>query len=185
MVQAVALRPGMSVVWKGDIYLVVDRKHITPGNKRSIVQASLKNVRTGQLIQNRFRSVDSLEIAHLEPKALNFLYSDVQGYHFMNMEDWSQEALSAGVVGRAKNYLKENLTVEILFHEDVALQVRLPAQIDLAVAETAPGVKGNSVTNTMKPAVLESGLSIQVPLFIKEGELIRVDTRTGKYLGRA
>jgi elongation factor P len=175
----------MAIEWKSELYVVVDRAHMTPGNKRAVIQLTLKQLRTGKTIRTRFRPQDSLELAHLEPKEFNFLYSDDQGYHFMNMEDYTQETLSASVVGDAKDYLKENLGVEILFYEGVAIQTKLPTHLDLKIQHTEPGIKGDSVSNSTKPATLESGLTIQVPLFIKEGEVVKVDTRTGDYLGRA
>ncbi len=182
--QANDLRPGAAVLLGGQIYLVTDFKHHTPGNKRAFIQATLQALKTGKMIQQRFSSTEEVEEAHLESKKVQYLYRDQNGYHFMDLEDYHSFPLSEESIGDKKYYLKENDEIAIDYHEGNPVLVEIPNHVFLKVTESPPWVKGDSVSNHTKPAVLETGLKIQVPIFIGEGTIIKVDTRTGEYLGK-
>jgi elongation factor P len=182
--QANDLRKGTAILYNGEIYIVEDFRHHTPGNKRAFVQASLRQVKSGKIIQNKFASDDEVEPAPLVPKTVQFLYKDGEGFHFMDLEGYHTFAVDEGTVGNYKNYLKENLELKIRFHDEKPIVLEFPASIILKVVESAPGVRGDSATNTLKPAKLETGYDISVPLFVKEGDLVKIDTRTGEYIGR-
>ncbi len=183
--QANDLRKGTVILFNGEISIVEDFRHHTPGNKRAFVQATLRNVKNGKIIQNKFASDDEVEPAPLIPKTVQFLYKDMEGYHFMDLEDYHTFTVDDGTVGDGKHYLKENLEIKIRFHDEKPILLEFPSSIALKVIESAPGVRGDSVSNTMKPAKLETNYAIQVPLFIKEGDMVKIDTRTGEYIGRA
>lgn len=183
--QATELRKGTTVVYQNDLYVVTDFRHYTPGNKRGFVQVTMKNLKTGKLFQNKFSSTDNIDRAILEPHPCQYLYHDDTGYHFMEMENYHSFVLSDEVIGDAKYYLKENMEIKIDFYEGEAVLPEIPKVVTLKVTESPPWVKGDSVSNNMKPAVCETGLKIQVPLFIEEGTDILVNTDTGEYIGRA
>ena len=178
------LRPGAAILLGGQIYLVTDFKHLTPGNKRAIIQTTLQSLKTGKIIQQRFSSTESVEEAQLESKKVQYLYHDPNGYHFMDLEDYHSFPLADELIGDKKYYLKENEELAIECHDGNPMLLRIPNHVFLKVAESPPWVKGDSVSNNMKPAVLETGLKIQVPIFIEAGTMIKVDTRTGEYLGK-
>ena len=185
MATAVELRRGMAVKMDGDLYVVLTHQHVTPGNWRAYVQASLRSIKTGRISEKRFRSTEEVQVVALDPKNMQFSYKENDEYHFMDMDDYNSYTLQENIVGDAKDYLKENLEVMVLFYEGNPIEIELPASVNLKVAETEPGVRGNSANNVMKSATMETGLKIDVPLFITQDELIKVDTRTGQYLGRA
>ncbi len=182
--QANDLRRGMAIIYNKDIHIVVDFTHFTPGNKRAFVQATLRNLKSGKIIQNKFSSTEEVDVAHLESRKVQFLYKDGDGYHFMQLDDYHTIALGDDIVGSAKNYLKENMEIEIDFHEERPVTLELPKQVTLKVTDSPPWIRGDSVSNNMKPATLETGMQIQVPIFIQEGTIIRVNTETGEYIGR-
>lgn len=185
MIQATQIRKGMAILYEKEIHIVLDHRHYTPGNKRGFVQATLRNLKTGKITQNRFASEDRVELAVLEPRKVQYLYQDATGYYFMDLEDYHNFPLSEEIAGEAKNYLKENMELEVLFHDAKPIELQLPKTVVLKVIESPPWVKGDSVTNTMKPAVCETGLKVQVPLFIDAGTEIKVNTETGEYISRA
>ena len=182
--QAHDLRPGAAILFNGQIYLVTDFQHHTPGNKRAFIQATLQALKTGKMIQQRFSSTEPVEEAHLEAKQAQYLYHDHEGYHLMDLQDYHTFTLGDEWMGEKKYYLRETDEVRVDFHEGNPVLVMLPNHVFLKVTESPPWVKGDSVSNNMKPAVLETGLKIQVPIFIQEGTVVKVDTRTGAYLGR-
>lgn len=182
--QANDLRPGAAVLIAGQIYLVTEFQHHTPGNKRAFIQATFQALKTGKIIQQRFASTEEVEEAHLESKKYQYLYHDQNGYHFMDLEDYHSFPLLEQFVGDRKYYLKENDEVTIDFHDGNPVVIEIPNHVFLKVTESPPWVKGDSVSNNMKPAVLETGLKIQVPIFIQEGTIVKVDTRSGAYLGK-
>lgn len=184
MIQATDLRKGTTIIFKGDLYVVLEFRHYTPGNKRGFVQAELRNLRTGVIVGNKFSSEDRLERAALEKRPVQYSYSDDAGFHFMDLKDYNQIALPKNLVGDGKWYLKEEMELELEFHDGKPVRVVLPKHVALRVVESAPGIRGDSVSNTMKPATLETGLKVQVPLFVNEGTVVRVDTDEGKYVGR-
>lgn len=185
MIQVSELRRGMAFSMNNDIYVVTEYKHMTPGNLRAFVQLSYRSISTGKSASNRFRPSDQMELINLEPVKAQYQYRDRGKYYFMNLEDYSQLEVGETVVGEAKNFLVENTELQLLCNEGNVIEVNLPASVALTVTESAPGVKGDSATNVQKPAKLETGYELNVPLFIKEGEKILVDTRTGEYMGRA
>ncbi len=184
MITVTALRNGTIIKMDKEMYVVADFKHITPGNWRGYVQASLRSLRTGKITKQRFRSTDTVEDVSLEPRKVQYLYRDGENYHFMDLEDYNSIVLPAEIVGETAPYLTETLELNAQFHEGKVVLLELPTQVKLKVVATAPGVKGDSVSSNTKPATLETGLVVQVPLFVKVGDEVEVDTRTGQYLGR-
>jgi len=185
LIPATQLRVGMTVEHQKDLWRVMNVVHVTPGNWRGMVQTKLRNLRSGTQTENRFRSEDKVERVTLEQHEMEFLYESDAQYHFMNTETYDQIALDAELLGDAVSYLTPNSRIQIEFHEGTPMGVSLPKTVDLKVVETAPGLKSATVTNVLKPAKTETGLIVQVPNFIGEGELIRVDTESGGYLSRA
>ncbi len=179
------LRKGMAIRYNGNAAIVLEVQHRTPGNLRAFVQAIIRYINTGKSADVRFGSTDKVETVDVSRGQLEFSYKDPQGYHFMDPETYESVSLNEDLLKDAKDYLVENLRVEVLSIEGRPVQVELPSSIVMKVIESAEGVRGDSANNVQKPAVLETGLSIQVPLFIKEGESIKVDSRTGAYMGRA
>lgn len=183
--KASELKKGMIIKDGKDFFLVVDIEHRTPGNLRAIYQATLKNLFNPKMINMRYSPTDTVEKVDFESKKVQYLYHDHSGFHFMDMETYESIAFSEELIGDNKNYLKENLEVEALYHEHRPMAIELPVSVNLKVTESAPGIKGDTSGKAMKPATLETGLAVNVPLFIEEGEVIKIDTRTGEYLGRA
>jgi len=185
MISATQLRPGMIVKFNNDLYSVFSMTHRTPGNLRGFVQARMRNLRSGTMIEHRFSSEDKLEKAMLEEHEMEYLYDDGEYYYFMNTETFEQMHLMKDLLGDAVQYLIPQLKLTVEFYEGKPLGVELPATVDLLVVETEPGLKGATVSNVTKPAKLETGLIVQVPPFITEGEKIRVNTAEGTYQERA
>ncbi len=185
MITVTALRNGTTVKIDGELYVVTDFAHVVRETRRGFIQASMKSLRTGKSIKQRFRSTDTVEDVSLEPKKVQFLYRDGENFHFMDLEEYNTVGVPAEVVGEAAPYLTEGLEIVAQFHEGSVVTLELPTQVNLKVVETVPGVKGDSVSTNTKPATLETGLIVQVPLFVDVDEKIQVDTRTGQYLGRA
>ena len=183
--QAKAIRNGTALLFKNEIHIVTGFRHYTPGNKRGFVQVSMKGLKSGKIIQNRFSSDEDVDRAILEPRGCQFLYKDEQGFHFMDMQDYQTFPLGDEIIGDGKYYLKENMELKIQFHDGNPVVPEFPKSVILKVTESPPWVKGDSVSNNMKPSVCETGLKIQVPIFIEEGTDIKVNTETGEYLGRA
>lgn len=179
------LRPGMVIKHNNDLYSIHKAEHRTPGNLRAFVQARMRNLRTGSLVDHRFRSEDTVERAILDETEMQFLYADGDTLYLMNTETYEQTHLPKDVIGDRALYLVPDVMLKVVFFEGRPVDVELPATVDLKVVETEPGKKGASATNVMKPAKLETGLIVQVPPFISEGETIRVDTTEGSYLERA
>jgi elongation factor P len=182
--QANDMRKGTAVMHNGAIHIATEVMHRTPGNLRAFVQATLKNVINGQQVLVRFSSTEEVESVYLEPRRVQYLYNDGEGFHFMDLEDYNTITLSAEFVADTKYYLKENMEIDLDIHERKPVRLRLPKQVVLKVVDAPPGIRGDSVSNTLKTAKTETGLQIRVPLFIEEGTLVRVDTETGDYLGR-
>jgi elongation factor P len=179
------LRKGMAIKYNGNTAIVLEVHHRTPGNLRAFVQAIIRYINTGKSADVRFGSTDKVELIDIERKQLEFSYKDNNGYHFMDPETYDTITLQESFIGEAKNYIVENLSVQVLYAEGKPVEVELPASVSLKVIESAEGLRGDTASNVTKPALLETGKSINVPLFIKEGETIKIDTRTGAYMGRA
>jgi len=185
MANANDLRKGMCIRYNSNPAIVLEVMHRTPGNLRAFVQVIIRYIGTGKSADIRFGSTDKVDTVDVERKELEFSYKDQTGYHFMDPESYETITFDDSFVGDAKEYLTENLKCEILYVESKAANLELPAQVTLKVTESADGVKGDSANNVQKPAIMETGKSVTVPLFIKEGELIKISTTTGEYLGRA
>jgi elongation factor P len=176
----------MVIKWNNnDLYSILKMEHRTPGNLRAFVQVKMRNLRTGAMFDNRFSSTEQVERAILDEQEMEFLYDDGEQYTFMNTETYEQVALNKELLGDSVSYLIPNIRVHVEFYEGKPMSVELPATVDLKVIETEPGLKGATVSNVGKPAKMETGLVVQVPAFINEGETIRVSTSEGTYLERA
>ncbi|HTM50500.1 MAG TPA: elongation factor P [Bryobacteraceae bacterium] len=185
MISSTQMRPGMVIKFNNDLFSVFSVAHRTPGNLRGFVQAKMRNLRSGTMIEHRFSSEDRVERAILDEVEMEYLYDDGENYYFMNTENYEQTHLSKELLGDATGYLIPQLKVKVEFYEGKAMSVELPATVDMTVVETEPGIKGASVSNVTKPAKMETGLVVQVPPFIKENEKIRVNTAEGTYQERA
>ena len=185
MTAANDLRRGMAIKYNGNPAIVLEVRHRTPGNLRAFVQAIIRYINTGKSADVRFGSTDRVDLVEIERKALEFSYKDRNGYHFMDPDTYETITLGEGLIGDAKDYLVENLSVQVLYAEGRPVQVELPASVSLKIVESPEGVRGDTASNVSKPATLETGKTINVPLFIKEGETVKIDTRTGAYMGRA
>ena len=183
--KASELKRGMIIDDGGELYAVVEIEHRTPGNLRAIYQTILKNIVGGKLVNMRYSPEDKVEKVDLDAKKAQYLFHDHSGFHFMDMETYETIILGDEILTGIKDYMKENCEIALLYYENRPVSVELPASIDLKVIESAPGVRGDTSGKVTKQAKLETGLVINVPLFIDEGEIIKVDTRTGQYLGRA
>jgi elongation factor P len=184
MIAATQIKKGMTIKLNNELYRVFSFQHITPGNWRGMVQTRLKSLKTGSIIEHRFRSEDRVEDAFLETHEVEYLYSDGSDYYFMNTETFEQFHLPADLLEDTVPYLIPNIRLQVEFHEGRPIGVDLPPSVEMRVVSTEPALRGATVSNVNKPATLETGLVIQVPPFINEGELIRVDTSEGKYLER-
>ncbi len=184
-IQARDAKKGAIVIYQNEMQLITEATHRTPGNLRAFYQITLKNLKNGRIIQSRFSPDEALERVSLDPKQCQFLYRDDLGYHFMDMETYHSFPLSEELLGDKKFYLKEGMEIKIDFYEEKPVFPELPGIVELKVTEAPPGVRGDSVSNTVKVAVCETGLKISVPLFIDEGTVVRVNTDTGEYVGRA
>ncbi|HWP64455.1 MAG TPA: elongation factor P [Candidatus Limnocylindria bacterium] len=183
-IAATQLRVGMIIQHEGELWRVMSTMHITPGNKRGHMQTKLRNLRSGSQTEYRFRSEDSVDRVSLEQHEMEYLYASDGFHYFMNTETYEQLPLSDEVLGDAIHYLTPNLRIQVEFYEEKPIGVELPKTVDLRIVETTPGLKGATVTNVLKPATTETGLVVQVPSFVGEGEVIRVDTETGEYVSR-
>ncbi|HET7214038.1 MAG TPA: elongation factor P [Terriglobia bacterium] len=179
------LRPGMVINHNGELFSIHKAEHRTPGNLRAFVQARMRNLRTGAMSDYRFRSEDTVERAVIDEVDMQYLYSDGDLFYFMNTGTYEQFHLSKEVVGDRAQYMMPDVILKIDFYEGRPIDISLPATVDLKVTETEPGIKGASATNVTKAAKMETGLVVQVPPFIDEGEVIRIDTSNGSYLARS
>ncbi len=185
MILAGDLRPGMKVEMDGVPFVVIDYQWVKPGKGGAFNRTKMKNMRTGSIIERTFRSEEKLEQAVLEERRAQFMYRSDDEFHFMETETFEQFFLPEAQLGDAQNYLKEEMVVTILSHRGSPLRVEVPTFVELTVTEADPGVRGDTASGGSKPATLETGAVIQVPLFINVGDRLRVDTRTGTYIERA
>ncbi len=185
MISSTQLRPGMVIKFNNELFSVFKMEHRTPGNLRGFVQVKMRKLSSGTMMEHRFSSEDKVERASLDEQEMEFLYDDGEYYYFMNTESFEQMHLMKDILGDATNFLIPNLKVNVEFYEGKPISVELPPSVDLTVVETEPGMKGATVSNVTKPAKLETGLVVQVPPFIIEGEKIRVSTSESAYLERA
>ncbi len=179
------MRPGMVIKYNNDLYTVFSVSHRTPGNLRGFVQARMRSLKSGTMIENRFSSEDKVEKAILDEIEMEYLYDDGEYFYFMNTENYEQMHLTKELLGEATSYLIPQLKVKVEFYEGKPMGVELPASVEMTVVETEPGMRGATVSNVTKPAKTETGLIVQVPPFINEGQKIRVNTDEGTYAERA
>jgi len=184
-IPATQMRPGMIIKHNNDLHSVFSVEHRTPGNLRAFIQAKLRNLRTGAMFEHRFRSPDPIDRVIVDEIPMEFLYADGDDYYFMNTENFEQTHLRRDTLGDAVEYLTANLQIKVEFYDGKAVGIELPQTVDLKVVETEPGLKSATASSVTKPAKTETGLVVQVPPFINEGEIIRVDTAEGAYLSRA
>ncbi|MFH0990533.1 MAG: elongation factor P [bacterium] len=177
-------RIGMVIKFNGELHRIDEYIHRTPGNLRAFVQAKLRNLKSGRLTENRFRSGEEVEEVRLEQKEFTYLYHDGASFQFMEKETYEQMPVSEAALGEGSKYLKEGETVQLLMVGLEIVTAEIPIKVELKVIETVPGVRGDTATGASKPATLETGATVNVPLFINEGDIIRIDTRTGDYLER-
>ncbi len=175
----------MALNYNGDIVVVLDSQHRTPGNLRAFDQATLRSIRTGKSSDVRFSSTERIDVVPMVTRKMEFSYKDGEDFVFSDPDTYETVTLSPEIVGEAKNYLVENAVVTVTFVEDKAVTIELPSSVVLAVADAPEGIRGDSANNVQKTVILETGISVQAPLFIKTGEKIKIDTRTGKYMERA
>ncbi len=178
------LRKGTKMVLDGDPWVIVEYQFVKPGKGQGLYKCKMRNMITGSLVDRTYRSGDKFEKADLEENTMQFLYSDGEEFHFMNSASYEQFALTPESVGDAANYLYENLEVDMLFFNGQPIGLTLPNFVVLQIEKSDPGIKGDTASNTTKPATMSTGCVIQVPLFVDEGEWIKVDTRTGDYVER-
>ncbi len=177
-------KKGLKIMVESQPYSIVDFQHVKPGKGNQFTRTKLRNLLTGANLERTFKSGEKFEIPNVEFKEMNFLYKDEGGFHFMQPSSFEQLDLDPSVVGEASLYLTENLPVTILVYNDRAVAVEVPKAVNLKVAQTDPGFKGNTVSGTFKPATLESGAVVQVPLHINVGDTLRIDTQNGVYVER-
>ena len=184
-IQATRLRKGMLVKIGNDLFRVLDLMHFTPGNKRGFVQAKMRNIRTGTLSDQKFRSEDDVERATLDEREMQYMYHDGDSYHFMDTTSFEQLHIPGESIGDAAGYLIADMVIRVEFYEGEAVGIELPMTVDLKVEDTPPAIKGATASAQLKPARLETGLVVQVPPFVSPGDKIRVNTETGEYQSRA
>ena len=184
-ISATEMKNGQAILVDGEIHIVVARHHTKPGKGGAFIQAKLKKLSTGQVLDRRFRSADKVETAFLEKKEMQYSYTAEGQHFFLDPETFDQVPIDANLIGDAIGYLKSGTPCQVMYHEGKAVTVDLPNTVDLEVKETSPVIKGATATNQYKPATLETGVKVSVPPFIERGETIRIDTRTGEYAERA
>lgn len=177
-------KKGLKVMYEDKPYVVVDFQHVKPGKGNQFTRTKLRNLLTGQNIEGTFKSGEKFGVPNVEYKEMSYLYKDDVGYAFMDQESYEQVTMMEPEVGESKNYIIENLKVQILFYNDKAVAVEVPKAVNLKVAYTEPGIKGDRVTGATKPATMETGLQVHVPLHIGEGDVLRIDTAEGAYVER-
>ncbi len=182
-VSTAEFKKGLKIQFDGEPYSIVDFQHVKPGKGGAFVRTKLKHMKLGRVIDNTFRAGEKVELVDFDEKRMQYLYRDDR-YHFMDLDTYDQISLSADEVGDARDFLKENIEVEILFINDSPVTVELPNFIELQITQTDPGIRGDTASGGSKPATLETGAVVQVPLFLNQGDVVKVDTRSGEYLGR-
>ena len=184
-IPATQMRPGMIIKHNNELHTVFSVEHRTPGNLRAFIQAKLRNLRTGAMFEHRFRSADAIEKINVDEVQMEYLYNDGDSYYFMDTSNYEQTHLTKEILGDAVDYLIPNLQIKVEFFDGKAVGIELPQTVELTVIETEPGLKSATASSVTKPAKTETGLVVQVPPFINEGEKIKVDTSEGAYLSRA
>ena len=183
MISAGDFRNGLTIEVEGNVFQVIEFQHVKPGKGAAFVRTKLKNIKSGGVVERTFRPTEKCPQAHIDRSEMQYLYSDDM-FHFMNTETYDQIALSADQVGDSLKFVKENEMVKLCSHDGNVFAIEPPISVELEVTDTEPGIKGNTATGATKPAIVETGAKIMVPLFVNQGEKIKIDTRTGEYLSR-
>jgi elongation factor P len=184
MISSNDFRNGVTIVIDGQLWTVIEFLHVKPGKGSAFVRTRLKNVKTGSTVERTFRAGEKLERATVDNREMQMLYNDADGYHFMDNETFENVTLQRELIGDPADFLRDGMKVQVQFHDDVPIGIDLAAHVELRVEETDPGFKGDTATGTTKPAKLETGATVQVPLFVNPGDVIRIDTRDRRYIGR-
>ncbi len=184
MVSAGDFKNGVTIEFEGNIYQIIEFQHVKPGKGAAFVRTKLKNIKNGGVIEKSFRPTEKFENAHIERKDMQYLYNDGDMYNFMDNETYDQITLSADQIGDALKFVKENETVKMMSHNGQIFAVEPPLFVELLITECEPGVKGDTATGATKPCTVETGATLNVPLFVNQGDTIKIDTRTGEYLSR-
>lgn len=184
MVTAGDFKNGITIEYDGQIYQIIEFQHVKPGKGAAFVRTKLKNIKNGGVVETTFRPTEKFENAHIDRKDMQYLYNDGDLYYFMDGETYDQIAISKDNVGDSLKFVKENETVKICSHNGDVFAIEPPITVELVITETEPGFKGNTATNATKPAIVETGATVYVPLFVEQGETIVIDTRTGEYSKR-
>ncbi|MDD4844628.1 MAG: elongation factor P [Anaerotignum sp.] len=185
MISAGEFRNGVTMEYEGAPYVILEFQHVKPGKGAAFVRTKIKNLKTGAVLEKTFRPTEKMPRAHIERQDMEYLYNDGDLYHFMNSETYEQIAINASEVGDFLKFVKENEVVKILSYDGQVFGIEPPLFVELKITDTEPGFAGNTAQGATKPAILETGAQIQVPLFINQDEVVKIDTRTGEYLGRA
>lgn len=185
MANTAEIRNGAVLLHKGKRMKVIEFQHVKPGKGGAFLRTKLKDIQTGKVIDETFNAGARIELIRVEAKAMQYLYADGNAYIFMDNQTYEQLQIAKGIIGNSKNYLVSGQEVDLLFDGSEVLDIRIPAHVTLEVSQTEPGIKGNTATGATKSAILETGYSLKVPLFVNEGDRLKVDTRTGDYIERA
>lgn len=184
MISAGEFRNGVTIEYEGNIYQIIEFQHVKPGKGAAFVRTKLRNIKSGGVVEKTFRPTEKCPQAHIERKDMQYLYSDGDLFHFMDTETYDQIALNADAIGDALKFVKENEMVKTVAHAGQIFTVEPPLFVELLITECEPGVKGDTATGATKPCTVETGATVLVPLFVNEGDTIKIDTRTGEYLSR-
>ncbi|TAM58655.1 elongation factor P [bacterium] len=184
MISSNDFRNGVTIMIDGQLWTVVEFLHVKPGKGAAFVRTKLKNVKTGQTLERTFRAGEKVERATVDNREMQMLYNDADGYHFMDLESYENISLQRDLIGDPADFLKDGMKIQVQFHDSVPIGADLPAHVELEVKETEPGFKGDTATGATKPALLETGATVNVPLFVNPGDVIRIDTRDRRYIGR-
>ena len=184
MASTADFRPGMVIRWNNELWTVVEFQHVNPGNWRAFVRTKLKNLKTGKVIENRFRAGESIDQIRVERKTCQYLYREGADFVVMDSETYDQFNIAPELIGEGEKFLKENTNIDILFDGSKIIAIEIPVFVVLEVTMTEPGLKGDTVSNTLKPATVETGATVMVPLFVNIGTKLKIDTRTGDYVER-
>jgi len=179
------IKSGLTILIDGEVYMVLECQHVKPGKGAAFVRVKVRNIKSANVLEKTFRGDEKIEEAYVEERKLQYLYSSAGMYHFMDQENFEEVAIASDAIGEKVKFLKDNLEVAALYYEDSVLSVNLPNFVEYAISHTEPGIKGDTAKSGTKPATIETGASIQVPLFIEPNDRIKVDTRTGEYVERA
>ena len=184
MISSNDFRNGVTIVIDGQLWTVIEFLHVKPGKGSAFVRTRLKNVKTGSTVERTFRAGEKLERATVDNRSMQMLYNDADGYHFMDAETYENFTLSRELIGDPADFLKDGMKIDVQFHDGVPIGADLPAHVELIVQDTDPGFKGDTAQGTTKPAKLETGATVNVPLFVNPGDVIKIDTRDRRYIGR-